>query len=342
MQSELFQNFIDSISSLTREQLDILNSTLFSAQEVVETTDTDTICSESIPKNQLGTSELETSILSRFAEDPECLKCKGHNIGRWGVRNGRQRYQCKTCDITFNAFSGTPLANLRHPEKWNKYLTCMTYSMTLGSTASECDIDLKTSFRWRHRILEVINDDQAEELCEITELDETFFSESFKGQRKDLPRPARKRGNDPNKARKVPVMVARDRKRNTVDGILKNESAKELCRHLNGRISIEATVCADAHLAHEKLAEMLGFDFKELVTSAGQHVLEGIYHIQHVNAYHSHLKRWIGGVFHGVATSYLPHYLAWKRDLAGAVKLTVGRFVSRIVEHRCFQPLTGT
>ena len=87
---------------------------------------------------------------------------------------------------------------------------------------------------------------------------------------------------------------------------------------------------------------MLGFDFKELVTSAGQHVLDGIYHIQHVNAYHSHLKRWIGGVFHGVATSYLPHYLAWKRDLAGAVKLTVGRFVSRIVEHRYFQPLTGT
>ena len=149
----------------------------------------------------------------------------------------------------------------------------MTYSMTLRSAASEYNIDLKTAFRWRHRFLEVINNDQAEELCGITELDETFFRESFKGQRDGLPRPSRKRGNDPNKARKVSVLVARDRERHTVDGVLENESANELCRHLNGRISIEATVCADAHLAHEKLAEKLGFEFKELVTSAGQHVL---------------------------------------------------------------------
>ena len=199
-----------------------------------------------------------------------------------------------------------------------------------------------TAFRWCHRFLEVVNNDQAEELCGITELDETFLRESFKGQRKDLPRPTRKRGNDPNKARKVPVLVARDRKKHTVDGILEDESANELCRHLNGRISIEATVCADAHLAHEKLAEKLGFEFKELVTSKGQHVLEGIYHIQHVNAYHSNLKKWIGGVFHGVATRYLPHYLAWRRDLTASIKLNTDRFVSRIEEHWCFQLLPGT
>lgn len=310
--------------------------------EVVETASNNPITSEFHPIKQESESDLEMNILSHFAECPECPKCKGQSVVRWGVRDGRQRYKCKTCCVTFNAFSGTPLARLRHSDKWNSYLTGMTYSMTLRSAASEYNIDLKTSFRWRHRFLEVINNDQAKELCDITELDETFFRESFKGQRKGLSRPARKRGNDPNKARKVAVMVARDRKRHTVDGILENESADELCRHLNGRISIAATVCADAHLAHEKLAEMLGFDFKELVTSAGQHVMEGIYHIQHVNAYHSELKRWIKGVFHGVATRYLSHYLAWKRDLTGAIKLTTDRFVSRVVEHWCIQPLTGT
>lgn len=35
-------------------------------------------------------------------------------------------------------------------------------------------------------------DDQAPELSGITELDEIFFRESFKGQKKGLPRPARK------------------------------------------------------------------------------------------------------------------------------------------------------
>ncbi len=346
MQSELFRDFINSIPSLSDEQWKILDRTLLNAripdEDIVEKPESDVIERESSVNNPPATPDLEASILSRFAEHPECPVCKDHNIHRWGFQSGRQRYRCKSCKVTFNAFSKTPLARLRYPEKWNNYLTGMTYSMTLRSAASEYDINLKTAFRWRHCFLEVINNDQAEELCGITELDETFFRESFKGQRKDLPRPSRKRGDDPNKARKVPVMVARDRERHTVDGILENESANELCRHLNGRISIEATVCADAHLAHEKLAEKLGFEFKELVTSAGQHVLEGVYHIQHVNAYHSHLKRWIGGVFRGVATRYLPHYLAWKRDLSEAVQLSTDRFVRKIMEHWCFQLSPGT
>jgi transposase-like protein len=344
MQSELFQSFIDSILTLTSVQRDILNNSLLSAQiantETAEPTEFD--CSESLPDISSTTHGVEKSILAQFAENPECPGCKSHSVDRWGVRNGRQRYRCKSCKSTFNAFSGTPLTRLRHPEKWDKYLTGMTHSITLRPAAEESHIDLKTAFRWRHRFLEVINNDQAEELCGITELDETFFRESFKGQRKGLPRPTRKRGNDPNKARKVPVMVARDRSRNTVDGVLENESADELCRHLNGRISIQATVCADAHLAHEKLADMLGFDFKELVTSAGQHIVEGIYHIQTVNSYHSHLKRWIGVVFQGVATRYLSHYLAWRRELTAATKLTTVRLIGRIAKHWCHQPLTVT
>lgn len=341
MQPELFQSFIDSISTLTREQLGILDSSLPSIRIKIEEVSVDSE-SETAPNGNDVISDVEKSILTEFDKHPKCPACKGFHISRWGIRNGRQRYYCKPCESTFNAFSGTPLARLRHPDKWDNYLSGMTHSLTLRPAATENEIDLKTSFRWRHRFLEVIKDDQAEELSGITELDETFLRESFKGRRKDMPRPSRKRASDPVKARKIPIMVARDRNKNTVDGVLENESATELCRHLNGRISIQATVCADAHLAHEKLADMLGFEFKELVTSAGQHVIEGIYHIQHVNSYHSHFKRWIGGVFHGVATEYLPHYLAWRRDLTGAVKLTTDRLINRITEHWCHQPVKGT
>ncbi len=68
--------------------------------------------------------------------------------------------------------------------------------------------------------------------------------------------PVRNKCNEKKKTecRQIPVMVARDRDNQTVDGILENQSADELCRHLNGRINIEAVVCADASLAHEKLA----------------------------------------------------------------------------------------
>ena len=137
-------------------------------------------------------------------------------------------------------------------------------------------------------------------------------------------------------------MVARDRTCHTVDGVLNRESANELCRHLNGRINIETVVCADASLAHEKLARKLGFIFKELVTSAGQRVIDGVFHLQHVNAYHSNLKKWIFGLFHGIATKYMSRYLGWRRALTEDKELTLDRLANKIRSVFRFQPLKGT
>ena len=215
--------------------------------------------------------------------------------------------------------------------------------MTLRPAAKRCGVNLKTAFRWRHRFLKAVECDQALELSGITELDETLFRESFKGQKKGLPRPARKRGSDKkSECRKIPVMVARDRSGSTVDGVLENGSADEICKHLNARINIETVVCADASLAHEKLARKLGFIFKELVTSSGQKVLDGVFHLQHVNAYHSHLKQWIKGVFHGVATKYLPHYLGWRRALTESIPLDIDRLTNKIICLCRLQPENGT
>ena len=96
---------------------------------------------------------------------------------------------------------------MQHPETWNR--ESMTQSTTLRAIAKACGITLKTSFNWRHRFPEVLENDQSDELGEIIELDETFFRESFKGQKKELPRPARKRGEGKkDDCRKIPVMVA--------------------------------------------------------------------------------------------------------------------------------------
>ena len=49
------------------------------------------------------------------------------------------------------------------------------------------------------------------------------------------------------------------------------------------------------------------------LVSAGIHV-DGAWHVQNVNAYHSRLKNWIRR-FRGVTTCYLPKYLGWFRAL---------------------------
>ena len=322
MQAQQFEQVLNSLPLLTNQQRNTLLSAL---------SETD------------SPADIAETIETNFAKAPKCPHCGSEELHKWGFRNKRQRYRCKVCRKTLNSFSKTPLARLRHPEKWSQYLEGMTHSLTLRPAAKQCNINLDTSFRWRHRFLQAIEYDQADELSGIAEIDETLFRESFKGQRKKLPRPARKRGNDKkSECRKISVMIARDRTGSTVDGVLDNESGDELCKHLNGRINIETVVCADASLAHEKLARKLGFIFKELVVSAGQRVIDGIFHVQHVNAYHSNLKKWIFGVFHGIATKYMPHYLGWRRALTESEPLSLDRLTNKIMSIFRFQPVNGT
>jgi len=109
-------------------------------------------------------------------------------------------------------------------------------------------------------------------------------------------------------------------------------SADELEIHLNGRVQPGSILCADAHLSHESIARRLNLTLKELVTTAGVYVLEKIYHIQHINAYHSDLKAWINDFFKGVATKNLHKYLGWKRYLK-TEEFSDDGFLERLASH---------
>lgn len=50
-----------------------------------------------------------------------------------------------------------------------------------------------------------------------------------------------------------------------------------------------------------------------VAVSYGPRVIEGVYHVQSVNSYHQRLRTWINGDLRGVATKYMPNYLAWMR-----------------------------
>src|SRR6266853_3174030 len=48
-----------------------------------------------------------------------CPHCGGDRVHRWGNDSGKPRYRCTHCRKTFNPLTGTPLAGLHHPERWN-------------------------------------------------------------------------------------------------------------------------------------------------------------------------------------------------------------------------------
>ena len=133
-------------------------------------------------------------------------------------------------------------------------------------------------------------------------------------------------------------MVACDRENHVTDAVLEHISTDELEAHLKCRIQPGSILCADAWRSHASLAKRLNLELKELVTTAGTYVIEGIYHIQHINAYHSDLKAWINNFFKGVATKNLPKYLGWKRYLKTEA-FSEDSFLERIAGHWAYQLL---
>ena len=92
-----------------------------------------------------------------------------------------KRYMCKTCERTFNALTGTPLAHLHKRELWLDYARALVEGVSLRKAAWRVGVHLETSFRWRHRFLAAARNNKACALTGIVEADETFILKSAKG-----------------------------------------------------------------------------------------------------------------------------------------------------------------
>jgi len=271
------------------------------------------VCTDTQPLAPVAGSTIAT-IEARFAGAPQCPHCKSASIKKWGSANALKRYRCKACKVTFNALTGTPLAQLHKRELWDRHADALLDGISLRKAAARLGIDLTTSFRWRHRFLETIKSMQPKTLQGTVEADETYFLHSKKGSR-DLGRPARKRGGKASKRglsdEQVPVLIARDRDKATADRILKDRSERSIAGLLGPLVSDGSVLVSDGARAYRAFADKARIPHVGLVLSKGERTW-GIYHVQNVNAYTSQLKRWMRR-FNGVATKYLDSYLGWHR-----------------------------
>lgn len=253
-------------------------------------------------------------IEARFAAALVCPHCRGTRIGRWGTANELRRYRCKNCRQTFNALTGTPLAQLHKRELWLEHGQALVDGIALRKVADRLGIDLTTAFHWRHRFMAAPQDVKAKAVGGIVEADETYFLESMKGS----PTPGRKPRSRGGKASKrglsgeqIPVLIVRDRNAATTDQVLADRSAQSIAAVLGPIVAKDAILVSDGAQAYSAFAEHQQIAHVRIIVSAGEHV-RGAYHIQNVNAYTSRLKGWMMR-FKGVATAYLDSYLGWHR-----------------------------
>lgn len=292
-----------------------------------------------------GQVEGEVVVQQRAATITHCPRCK-YEAMKWGNNKSIPRFKCKNtelntdgskvCGKTFNALTQTPLAHLHHADKHIGNARCMVEGMTVRKTAEILGINKDTALRWRYQFLKTIQVDQPQSLTGLVEADETFFIESFKGQRNGIPRTSKKRGTPAKKRglskEQIPVIVARDRATGqTLSTVIASRSAVDISAKLLPHLSKDAELISDGATAYRVLAQNHGIAFR-MVPQNKKHKTMGTLHLNNVNAYDKRLKEWMDR-FHGVATKNLEIYLGWHRwlDASKKKKMTARKFLTAAI-----------
>jgi len=132
MKTTEFRSWMETLNRISRGQRDLLRDQLQGRE-----------------MGDKGAELIEQSL----AAEPVCPHCAGIELHRWGTSCGLQRYRCCSCRRTLNALTDTPLARLRHKDKWLNYEQAMVQGVSLRQAATGCGISKNTSFKWRHRFL---------------------------------------------------------------------------------------------------------------------------------------------------------------------------------------------
>ena len=316
---DTYQRLQSLIAMMSPTQLDLLEAAIRSRRSVQSPA-----VDGATSKARAGTDSLATThvvqtssiqtIEASFQAEPACPHCPSTKLQKWGSAHALQRYRCRGCKKTFNALTGTPLAQLHKRELWLQHSQAVIDGLTLRKTSARIGVSLPTAFRWRHRFLKAPKALKAKKLQGIVEADETFFLYSEKGKRR-LTRKPRSRGGKAAKrglsAEQVPVLIARDRTKATTDQILPDRSEKSVTDVLAPVVAKDAVLVTDGDKAFGAFADNARILHIGLIASKGEHAYEE-FHFQNVNAYTSGLKRWMTR-FNGVATKYLDTYLGWNR-----------------------------
>nr|WP_306391883.1 IS1595 family transposase [Massilia sp. REN29] len=202
-----------------------------------------------------------------------CPDCGCERWHRHGRANDLQRFRCCACGRTFNDLSGTPLARLRHKDKWLDYLATVLESRSVRAAAKRIDVHRNTAFRWRHRFLDSVKDDRPARLSGIVEADETFLLESQKGSRKLDRKPRRRGGRAALRgiSRHLDcILVVRDCSGQTIDAVTGRGALKaaQLTTYLLPKLDPQALLVTDANAAYPASARMHGIAHQAVSSTA--------------------------------------------------------------------------
>jgi len=270
---------------------------------------------------QASSSEFlgETDI-TRFDDNTAivCPFCEQSHIVKRGMSADKitQRYLCKDCKRTFRRATNSVVYRTQKPAAtWHKYISLMVQGKSIEFCSKECGLSSHTAFSWRHKILTALARIEKKDIMSgIVEMDEGFFSISFKGNHKKsksftMPRESYKRGSDNKERTKAVVLTGISRG----GGVVYNEvvcrgkiNAETLERALKDRIDESALVVTDDWRAYKKYFRTTKIEHKTFNARITHG--KGVYHVNNLNNYCHRLRDFLVA-YKGVSTKYLNNYI---------------------------------
>lgn len=257
---------------------------------------------------------------SRFNNGRYCPKCHFIHPVKRGVIKNHQRYFCPKCNKYFTVYTNTILNYTKKDILiWKQYIKMMfePKPRTNKEISSILNISYMTAFRWRRKILKILEEKfMNDNLGGIVEADETFILVSHKGRHIDGTYGRRRGGSSKYRGlshQQAGILVAIDRNKNLISKVygFGKISGAQVVSVLSKRIDKNSLLITDGCNAYSEFAYYEGLQLKQL--KAGRAIGSGI-HLNTVNSYHSRLKRWLCN-FNGISTKYLNEYLAWFKFL---------------------------
>ena len=223
----------------------------------------------------------------------ECPNCNSKNYIKYGSYKGIQRYKCKECNKTFSKTTKTLWSySKKEPEKWVKFMELFLQKSTLRACSKILEINIRTAFIWRHKIMEtMISEVTADKLEGKVFITKAMQKENFKGCR----------SIKTSERENVWIVGARDRRDSMI--------IVPMCTRCWNKRNFEKLIYSKI----EKNSYIVSDNDQYMMIVAKKHnkgIVLNAYKEECMKNFRGNLKKWIGG-FKGVATKYLERYLAY-------------------------------
>ena len=253
------------------------------------------------------------------SEKPDCPHCGHKNVIKYGHKCGKQRFLCKDCTQTFVTTTNTVMSHSHFPKEiWDEVIDDTIGGNAIDYTAKRLGTSHQTVLSMRHKILSQLQKLHGiQDIClsEVSEFDETFVLDCYKGRQfaADASRPARRHGAKAQKRgisnEYVCICTGVQRKGHAHAATVNRAKpdAEEIKEIFRGHIADGTLAICDGLRSYNALRAVADCSIVDCNGASGEE--KCFYNLNTVNNFHSFIKARYN-FYRGVATKYLNRYNA--------------------------------